>query len=81
ASAGRSLVLLSGGSKVGDEDLLEKARIALEAGAVGLIFGRNIWQRPWDEALAITNRIHELMRQSTRGEEARMPAMAGLSEG
>jgi fructose-bisphosphate aldolase, class I len=78
ASAGRSLVLLSGGSKVGDEDLLEKARIALEAGAVGLIFGRNIWQRPWDDALAITKRIHELMRKSTEGDEWRAPMMAGL---
>ncbi len=44
-SAGRTLVLVSGGSKIGDEDTLHKARVAMEAGCVGLIFGRNMWQR------------------------------------
>jgi fructose-bisphosphate aldolase, class I len=62
-SAGRSMVLFSGGSKVGDEDLLDKARLAMENGATGLIFGRNMWQRPVDDALAITERIKELMRR------------------
>lgn len=57
ASAGRCLVLFSGGSKLSDEDLLEKARTSMEAGAVGLIFGRNMWQRPRDEALAMTARV------------------------
>jgi fructose-bisphosphate aldolase, class I len=63
-SAGRALVLFSGGSKLGDEDLLTKARMAMENGATGLIFGRNLWQRPMDEALGITGRIMELMRKS-----------------
>jgi class I fructose-bisphosphate aldolase len=61
-SAGRSMVLFSGGSKVGDEDLLDKARLTMEQGATGLIFGRNMWQRPMDEALAITERIKDLLR-------------------
>ena len=56
-SAGRVPVLVSGGSKVGDDDLIEKARISMEAGAVGIIFGRNMWQRPFDQALAITERV------------------------
>jgi class I fructose-bisphosphate aldolase len=61
-SAGRTLVLFSGGSKLGDEDLLAKAHACMAAGATGLIFGRNMWQRPWDEALAMTQRIkHEVM--------------------
>ncbi len=60
-SCGRAFTLLSGGSKVGDEDLLEKVGTALEAGATGLIFGRNIWQRPHDEAIAIARRIHEVL--------------------
>jgi class I fructose-bisphosphate aldolase len=62
-SAGRAPVLLSGGSRVSDDDLLQKAEIALEAGATGMIFGRNVWQRPYEDALAITARIHELMAQ------------------
>jgi fructose-bisphosphate aldolase, class I len=58
-SAGKTLVLFSGGSKLGDEDLLAKAHLCMEAGATGLIFGRNMWQRPMEEALAMTHRIHE----------------------
>lgn len=57
ASAGRCLVLFSGGSKLGDDDLLKKARVGMQGGATGLIFGRNMWQRPFDEALAITQRV------------------------
>jgi class I fructose-bisphosphate aldolase len=61
-SAGRSLVLVSGGSKMGDEDTVHKAQIAMEAGCVGLIFGRNMWQRDWNDALSIASRMHELMK-------------------
>jgi class I fructose-bisphosphate aldolase len=61
-SAGRALVLFSGGEMESDEDLLEKARIAMDAGATGLIFGRNVWQRSHDEALAMSRRFHELMK-------------------
>jgi class I fructose-bisphosphate aldolase len=62
-SAGRSLVLVSGGSKISDEDTIHKARIAMEAGCVGLIFGRNMWQRSWNDALAMASRIHDLMKR------------------
>ncbi|HVA33753.1 MAG TPA: hypothetical protein VNG31_06360, partial [Candidatus Baltobacteraceae bacterium] len=55
-------VLVSGGSKMGDEATLHKARIAMEAGCVGLIFGRNMWQRKWDDALTIASRIHDVMK-------------------
>src|SRR5476651_1020992 len=61
-SAGRSLVLVSGGSKMGDEDTLHKAKIAMEAGCVGLIFGRNMWQRKWDDAISMSKRMHEVMK-------------------
>ncbi len=61
ASAGRTLVLFSGGGRVSDDELLEKAKICIEEGAAGLIFGRNLWQRPWDEALLITNELKRIM--------------------
>ena len=61
-SAGRSLVLVSGGSKISDEDTIHKAQMAMEAGCVGLIFGRNMWQRDWDDALVVAGRMHELMK-------------------
>jgi fructose-bisphosphate aldolase, class I len=61
-SAGRTLVLVSGGSKMGDDATVQKARAAMEAGCVGLIFGRNMWQRKWDDALGMSERIQELMK-------------------
>ncbi|MDI9586465.1 MAG: fructose-bisphosphate aldolase [Acidobacteriota bacterium] len=61
ASAGRTMVLISGGSKIGDEDLIEKAEMCMKAGATGLIFGRNMWQRAWDDAMQITGRVKEML--------------------
>ena len=63
-SAGRTLVLFSGGSKLGDEDLLQKAHICVASGATGLIFGRNMWQRPFEEGLAITKKVQEILRST-----------------
>jgi class I fructose-bisphosphate aldolase len=60
-SAGRTMVLVSGGSKMGDDELLAKVQASMEAGATGLIFGRNMWQRKMGEALAMTQRIREIM--------------------
>ncbi|HEY3418298.1 MAG TPA: fructose-bisphosphate aldolase, partial [Armatimonadota bacterium] len=65
-AAGRSFVILSGGSRVDDEDVLNKVRQAMEAGARGMIFGRNMWQRPWDNAISLTQRLHELIQQYAR---------------
>jgi class I fructose-bisphosphate aldolase len=61
ASAGKTMVLFSGGSKTSDEDLLTKARICMESGATGLIFGRNMWQRPFEEGLEITKQVKDVM--------------------
>jgi class I fructose-bisphosphate aldolase len=66
-SAGRSLVVLSGGSKVDDDKLLEQTRMIMEAGGSGVIFGRNVWQREWGAALDIIERIKEtLLKSRTR---------------
>ena len=69
SSAGRSLVVLSGGSKVDDDKLLEQTRMIMEAGGSGVIFGRNVWQREWSEALEIIEQIKEIMLSSV----ARIP--------
>ena len=61
-SAGRTMVLFSGGSKLDDNDLMHKAQMTMECGATGLIFGRNMWQRPMKEALEITSRVTEMMK-------------------
>ena len=62
-SAGRALVLVSGGEKVDDATLLAKVRASMHAGATGIIFGRNLWQRPHDQALAITRELHAIFRE------------------
>ncbi len=62
-SAGRTPVLLSGGTKTGDDELLTRARAALEAGATGFIFGRNVWQRPHADAVALIERLWALLGQ------------------
>jgi len=61
-SAGKTFVLVSGGSKISDEDLLQKVRESMEAGVTGLIFGRNMWQRKMEDALKLTERIKDAMR-------------------
>ena len=62
-SAGKTMVLISGGEKMEDKELLEKARISLEGGATGLVFGRNLWQRPFKKALEIAAQIRTLMKE------------------
>jgi fructose-bisphosphate aldolase, class I len=66
ASAGRSLVVLSGGSKIDDDKLLAQTRYIMEAGGSGVIYGRNVWQREWSEALDIIEQIKEIMLSSVR---------------
>ena len=60
-SCGRAFTLLSGGSKISDEDLLEKVNTAMNAGATGLIFGRNVWQRERDEALRFVDKLKDVL--------------------
>jgi class I fructose-bisphosphate aldolase len=62
-SAGRTLVLISGGSKISDEDLLEKVKVSMEAGVTGLIFGRNMWQRKFEDTLKLTEKIKRIMSE------------------
>ncbi|HVC08226.1 MAG TPA: hypothetical protein VND98_11665 [Solirubrobacterales bacterium] len=65
-SAGRSLVVLSGGSRVNDETVLAHTRMVMEAGGSGVIFGRNVWQREWSEALEMIAQIKETLLASVR---------------
>jgi class I fructose-bisphosphate aldolase len=60
-SAGRSLLLVSGGEHAGEEAMLEKARESMDAGATGLIFGRNVFQRGHDESLRFVTQLKEIL--------------------
>ncbi|TFG32864.1 fructose-bisphosphate aldolase [Candidatus Thorarchaeota archaeon] len=60
-TAGKCLVLFSGGGMISDEEVVHRAKACLEQGATGLIFGRNLWQREWDDALAMTKKLKDMM--------------------
>ncbi len=62
-SAGRCLVLVSGGERIGDAELLAKVRASMDDGATGIIFGRNMWQRPKADALRMTRELHAIFRE------------------
>jgi fructose-bisphosphate aldolase, class I len=64
ASAGRALVVLSGGSKIDDDKLLAQTRSIMEAGGSGVIFGRNVWQREWGAAVGIVEQIKDALLKS-----------------
>lgn len=60
-SAGHSLVIFAGGERGEGDQALQKAEVCLQAGATGLIFGRNVWQRSMPEALDLAEKIHGLL--------------------
>jgi class I fructose-bisphosphate aldolase len=62
-SAGRTFVIFSGGEMQGEGDIIQKARIGMDAGGTGLIFGRNVWQRPYDEALELSRRFRQMLQE------------------
>lgn len=62
-SANRTMVLVSGGEKASDEVMLQKARESMEAGATGLIFGRNVWQREHDSSLKFVNSLRGILEK------------------
>jgi class I fructose-bisphosphate aldolase len=66
-SANRTLLLVSGGERAGDEAMLEKARQSMEAGATGLIFGRNVWQREHSESLRFATQLKDILAKYSSG--------------
>lgn len=66
-SAGRTLVLFSGGEKDDrDERVLAKIRLYMNEGATGVMFGRNMWLRQWDDALDLTRRVRRELTRHPR---------------
>jgi class I fructose-bisphosphate aldolase len=66
-SAGRVLVLFSGGVKQDDDAaVVRKVARYMEAGATGVMFGRNMWLRPFEAALALTRQAHRVMSRHPR---------------
>ena len=57
AFAGRRLVVFSGGAAKGDAALLDEIRALRDGSASGSIIGRNSFQRPRDDALALLDKV------------------------
>jgi class I fructose-bisphosphate aldolase len=59
---GRRIVVFSGGAAKDTDGLLEEIRQLRDGGANGSIIGRNTFQRPREEALALLNTIIDIYR-------------------
>lgn len=58
-NAGETKVVVMGGSKEDEKSFLERTRIVMEQGAIGLAVGRNVWQS--DKPLEIAKKIAEVI--------------------
>ena len=67
-AAGKVKVFMSGGPKAPTEEaFLKQVRGAIEAGAVGLAVGRNVWQH--EEPLRISSYLREIIFKNKKVEE------------
>ncbi len=58
-AAGKVKVVIAGGSKKGEADLLKQVKEIMSAGCVGLAIGRNIWQSK--DPLDLTKKIKKIV--------------------
>jgi fructose-bisphosphate aldolase/2-amino-3,7-dideoxy-D-threo-hept-6-ulosonate synthase len=71
-------VVVAGGSRESDEDLLSKIEAALDAGAIGCSVGRNIFQHPDPEAMS--RAISNVVRRKASAKEAAAELTEKLKE-
>lgn len=60
--AGRRLVVFSGGEAKDTSGLFDEARAIRDGGGNGSIIGRNVFQRPRDEAMALLDQMVEIYK-------------------
>ena len=58
-SAGRTKVVIAGGTKKGEKEFLEDAREIMKSGAAGLAVGRNIWKN--ENPLELSKKLREII--------------------
>jgi class I fructose-bisphosphate aldolase len=61
AAAAGVPVLFSGGGKKSEEAVIENTKYAKGGGAFGLIYGRNMWKRPMEEALPLAAKLKKIL--------------------
>ncbi len=59
---GRRIVVFSGGAKKGEDSVYDDARAIRDGGGNGSIIGRNTFQRPRDEALAMLQKLVDIYK-------------------
>ncbi len=60
-SAGRTKVVIAGGLKKKENEMLQNVKDAMKAGAIGLAIGRNVWQNP--KPIEMTEKIKKIIFQ------------------
>ena len=63
-SAGRTKVVVAGGTKKNEKQFLHDVKNIKKSGAIGLAVGRNIWQHK--EPMKITKKIQDILRNDSR---------------
>jgi len=58
-NAGRCKIVVAGGVKKGERELLENAREVMKSGAIGIAIGRNVWQA--DEQLKAAGKLRKII--------------------
>jgi len=58
-AAGKSKVVIAGGTKKNEKDLLKEIKEAMSVGCTGLAIGRNIWQ--YKDPLELTKKIKKII--------------------
>jgi len=58
-SAGKAKIVVAGGTKKDEDMLVKQVKEIMDAGAIGLAIGRNVWQSP--NPLEITNKIKKVI--------------------
>lgn len=58
-SAGKTKVVIAGGIKKNEKELLKQTKEILKSGAIGLAIGRNIWQSK--DPVKITNKLKKII--------------------
>jgi len=65
-AAGRTMVIFSGGALASDDEMLRNVQFGMENGATGVIFGRNMWQRPHDKGLEFAGKVQGVLKKHSR---------------
>jgi len=61
---GRRIVIFSGGATKSSEEVLSEITSLAAGGAFGSILGRNTFQRPRDEAIALLDAVMQTYRRA-----------------